>query len=416
MLTCTTLSHMEKARFENSPIGNLTSISGVDGRFRRPFEHFAYVPHPLDVEPQLSSKTWHAVTAANRSLARLDQASRQVPNPDLLRQPAFRREAQSTSALEGTFAPLEQVLGAEIDDPSQSKELREVMNYVEAANFAFNSLAERGLVSGSEIEATHGILVRGTEADTEEAGKVRSIQVAIGSTTGSIEDSRFVPMPPGIALKAAFNDLIDWIRKEKEADPLVAAAMAHYQFETMHPFNDGNGRLGRMLIVLQLMADGIIAEPLLTVSPWFEARRTQYQDHLAYVSETGDWDEWVHFFAQGVNASAVDVARRVNRLLAVEAVYVERLRGAGVTGLARDIVGILIGSPVLTASTVRDRFGRSSQASGAALQKLTSVGILSEPIGNYNKRFVAMDVMMTLMAAEGKVLAPEEALEYTPSA
>lgn len=402
---------MNRERFARSPLGGLVEISGVDGRFGTRYRHVAYVPHPLGPEPELSATTWHAVTAANRALARLDQASRQVPNPGLLRQPALRREAQSTSALEGTFTALEQVLGA---DPNgtlgQSTELREVLNYVDAANGAFAALARHGVIRGSDLEAAHGTLVRGTGADTDNAGRVRRVQVAIGSVTGAIEDSRFVPMPPGLLLDAAYADLISWLRAEPETDPVVAAAMAHYQFETIHPFNDGNGRIGRLLIVLQLMARGIIREPLLTVSPWFEARRERYQDMLASVSSDGHWEAWIGFFANGVAASAIDVAHRVDRLLAVQNAYTEILRRAGTTGLAREIVSILIGTPVLSAATVRAAFGRSSQASINALRKLVTLGILTAPSDRYNRKYVAPDVMMALAASVGMVPAQDDPL------
>lgn len=392
-------------RFANSPIGSLVPISGIDGRFNRPFEHFAYVASPLDHEPQLEAATWHAVTAASRAIARLDQASRLVPNPRMFLRPTLRREAQSTSALEGTFAPLEQVLASDAtDEASKSAELREVLNYVEAATMAYDAIEQGRPINVGLIETVHAVLVRGTDADTDQAGRVRTTQVAIGSSTGAIEDARFVPMPAGTQLNVAVQDLARWISAAPgDRDPIVAAAMAHYQFETLHPFNDGNGRIGRLMVVLQFMVDKLIGEPLLSVSPWFEARRTEYQDRLAAVSASGAWDEWIRFFAEGVTSSADDVALRVDRMLAVQARYVQILQDENARGVIRDIVDALIADQVITVSMMSDRFGKTAPAISQALQKLVEYGILSGPYGTYGRQYLAQDIFVAVTSPVGHV-------------
>lgn len=401
---------MDELKFSQSPIGRLVRIQGTDVRFGIDYEHVAYVPDPLGIPPTLSEPTWRALVRATKAIARLDQASRLVRNPSLLRRPTLRREAQSTSALEGTFAPLEDVLAADVDEREHSHELHEVLNYVEAADMAFSAIEARPAITKGLLEEIHRVLVRGTRADNRDAGRVRGGQVAIGSRSGAIEESRFVPMPPGADLESALRDLLDWVASPQECEPIVAAAMAHYQFETLHPFNDGNGRIGRLIIVLQLMVLGELREPLLSVSPWFEARRDEYQQRLADVSATGDWDGWIRFFAEGVESSATDISARVDRLLAIAAAYVEKAQEHRISGLARDIIDELIGTPILTASAVRDRFNRTSQASGLALKRLVEVGILDGPHGSYNRLFVANDVMRTLSAPVGKVLAPDAPL------
>lgn len=379
----------------------------MDGRFNRPYEHFAFVASPLEHEPSLASSTWHAVTAASRALARLDQASRLVPNPRTFLRPTLSREAQSTSALEGTFAPLEQVLASDATDvASRSKELREVLNYVHAATLAYDAVAEGRPFNVGLIETVHAILVSGTDADTDQAGRVRTTQVAIGSPTGAIEDARFVPMPAGTQLNVAVQDLVRWISEAPgDRDPIVAAAMAHYQFETLHPFNDGNGRIGRLMVVLQFMVDGLIGEPLLSVSPWFEARRTEYQERLAYVSASGDWDEWVRFFAQGVASSAEDVALRVDRMLAVQLRYVQILQDENAKGVIRDIVDALVADQVITVPMMCERFGKTPPAVSQALQKLVDYGILVGPFGTYGRQYLAEDMFAAVTAPVGRVPA-----------
>lgn len=336
------------------------------------------MPHPLPTAVNLQSETWQAIARAHYALGMLKQGSSLVPNPSLLRRPALRREAQSTSALEGTFAPIEDVIAADmVDEEPRSLAMREILNYVRAAEYAIDSIATAPL-SVSLLRDLHRMLIRGTDADGAEAGRVRSVPVAIGPRGGSIYDARFVPPPPGIGLESGVNDLVQWIRGDERPaiDPVVAAALAHYQFETLHPFNDGNGRIGRLLIVLQLMQDGVVKEPLLTVSPWFEARRDAYQTALSEVSASGDWDQWVSFFAEGIAASATTTADRLHGLLQVQARFHSQLQAANIRGVARDIVDVLIRDPYVTITHLSRMTGRTYQAVSNAVVKLEDLGIL----------------------------------------
>lgn len=386
---------MDVGRFRKSPIGNLVRIRGVDG-LKREYDHFSYVPHPLGDEPELNNSAWHAVGRANRALGALDMASRQVPNPALIRTPMIRREAQSTSALEGTYAPLDRVLA--VDDASdrpKGAELSEVMNYVEVADQAFDWVQAGRRITPGLLTDLHKILVRGTAADTDDAGAIRSLQVVIGSRGADITAARFIPQPPGIELETAIRDLLDWINETPSGgrDPVIAAALAHYQFETIHPFNDGNGRLGRLLIVLGLMRDGVIAEPLLSVSPWFEARRDVYQDQLARLSETGDWSGWVEFFAEGIAASAQETAALVDDLLDVSQRHMDTLRKASATGVILDIAGSLLAGPIVTKTRLAKKFNKSYQTVSNAVAKLQQLGILEDyPFEATQQTFIASDI------------------------
>ncbi len=401
---------MDLDKFRNSPIGNLLPISGTD-KFGRSFSHFAFVSHPLGEEPILSNTTWQAVSRASHALGRLQQGSMVVSDPSILRQPTLRREAQSTSALEGTFAPLEEVLAADVIEQSdRSLALHEVLNYVSAAESAFTALSDgRGLTVGL-MEQLHSQLVEGTSADTNDAGRVRSVQVAIGSQGGGVDEARFIPMPPGPALRAAFGDLMGWVRDPTgHRDPIVAAAITHYQFETVHPFNDGNGRLGRLLIVLQLLQDHALTEPLLSVSPWFETRRTAYQDALAQVSMTGKWDGWVTFFANGLEASAVDTALRMEALIAVQSNFHEALRAARARGIVRDIADHLISSPFVTIRNLADITRSTYQAASTAANRLVELGILEEARDRPVRVFRAPAVLEAIVRPYGRSPARDEA-------
>lgn len=383
---------MDRDRFAKSPVGHLAPFTGTDGRTGRTFEHVAFVADPLGDEPHLLPATWHAVGSARAAVARLDSLATFVPDAQLLRSPTLRREAQSTSALEGTYAPLEDVISARSgSSETRSSELSEVLNYVTAAEYIFDAVASGASVTTGLVASAQKTLVSGTAADGPNAGRIRRGPVVIGSPTGAVEDARFVPMPPGTALEVATRDLVDWIRDndERTVDPVVACAMAHYQFESVHPFNDGNGRLGRLLIVVHLMTRNLLREPLLSVSPWFEARRSEYQDRLAAVSATGDWDGWVQFFAAGLAESALDTAERINEMLAAHRSYTERIAQAHLGGVAREIIDALLEQPIITAPELVAKTGRSTGAVYGTLKRLVDIGVLQGPYGTYNRLYTA---------------------------
>jgi Fic family protein len=380
-----------------SPLGAVVPIEGTDPLNGRHFAHFAYLPSPLPGALSLRSSTWKQVALAEAALGRLDQASQQVPEPALLRRPALRREAQSTSALEGTYAPFETVLASEPEDRhGLSAEVREILNYVVAAEEGFAWIRDRPITVGL-IEQLQQTLVANTPSERLDAGKIRERQVFIGSRGRPIEESRFVPPPPGDPLRAAVTDWVEWVR-EPPADlsPVVRAAMAHYQFETLHPFFDGNGRIGRLLIALALISDGVLREPILVVSPWFEARRVDYQDGLLELSRSGDWDEWVAFFATGVAESADTTRLRVESLIAWRESALQKVRAAGVSGVAERVAGELIGSPIVRAPSIARQHHVTPQGAMFALRRLAELGVVDERRVEGRVSFVASEALALL--------------------
>jgi Fic family protein len=379
-------------------MGQLTPISGADQRTGSKYEHFAFVPEPLPATLALASATWTAAARTEGALARLDQAAQQMPEPGLLRRAALRREAQSTSALEGTFAPFEDVLEPELEERAQlSVELLEILNYVAAAEVGFEAVTDRSLTSGL-ISELQGILVQGTPDEHSDSGGVRNRQVVIGPRDAPVVESRFVPPPPGQLLRAAFEHWVDWVREPPSDLPrVIRTAMAHYQFETLHPFSDGNGRIGRLLIGLQLMRDGLLGEPILVVSPWFEARRREYQDGLLELSRTGDWDAWIQFFAAGVAASADGFRDQIDQLIAWRDDALQKVREAGISGVAVRLAGDLIGTPVLSTPSVVRNHNISPQGAMNAIKRLAELGLVQErPIRGRRKTFVANEVVALL--------------------
>lgn len=393
---------MRASDFERSPTGVLVPITGTDPRYG-PWEHMAFVADPLPVEtPDLTVATFNAVARARAALAALNSSARRLPNPALLRRPALRREAQSTSALEGTYAPLDAVLAADDDGDPDDANLREVLNYVRTAEHAFAWYADGRPLTMNLLAELHGILVRGTSADTDQAGRIRTIQVMVGGRAGGrVQDSRFVPRPPGPELVGQVRDWLTWVTAPSagEIDPVVAAGMAHYHFETLHPFNDGNGRIGRLLIVLHLLATGVIAEPTLTVSPWFEARRADYYDALMGVSTDGAWDRWIRFFVDGLTAAATDTERQLLDLLAVQVELRGRVRAARLRAdNAMRLVDFALAQPIFTVRQVERHLGVTYVRANKLVAQLVDVGILRQfDDAVYDREFTAPDVLAILM-------------------
>lgn len=287
-----------------------------------------------------------------------------LPNPDMLRRPTMRREAQSTSALEGTFEPLETVLAQDYevgeDKSGLSESMREVLNYLDAAECGIGQIQSGRPISLPLVRELQKLLVKGTKSDNPQAGDIRSTQVFIGPPTRRVEDARFAPMPPG--------------------------------------------RIGRLLVLLQMMSRGLLSQPLLSVSPWFERRRPEYQDSLLGVSTKGDWDNWILFFCQDIEESCEDALLSVKRLVNVRQRYRSLLDEHRYSGLSVQTAMYLIGQPTVTASMLRRRFGKSPSAVQHALSRLVSVGILrAYPAGRGNL-YIAPDIHKVLAAPLGAAI------------
>lgn len=226
---------MDLDLFGTEKTGSLVAITGSDPTHGA-WQHAAFVPAPLPITtPALSPRTHRRVAEARAALAALDSTARQLPNPQLLRQPSLRREAQSTSALEGTYAPLEQVLTADLETEPAGTQLREVLNYISMAQYAFDAVAEGRPLSVPLLTELQAMLVDRTPADGPHAGRIRDIQVVIGrrptapARESPVHAARFVPAPPGDDLTTDVRHLLDWMTHghREEIDPVVAAAMAH---------------------------------------------------------------------------------------------------------------------------------------------------------------------------------------------
>ena len=318
---------MDIASLRDSPVGRLAPIKGHDPRIGKEYEYVAYVPNPLPETVELAADTYSVVIDAAAAMARADQSAALLPNPFLLARPATRREAVSTSALEGTYALLSDVFEADFlaaEDLTSS--VSEVRKYVTAAESAYDMIADGQPISIRMLESLQSVLLRGTPSDGPQVGSVRTTQVFIGVGNRNVSSARFVPPPADHRLLDGLRQWQEWIREPSPVPTIVRVALAHYQFEALHPFHDGNGRLGRLVMVLQLMAAGDLRYPVLNIAPWLEQRRTEYQDGLLRVSQTGRCDDWVSFIAAAIHAEALEVIDRVEKLRAVRESFRETLR------------------------------------------------------------------------------------------
>lgn len=395
---------MDLTMFQDGAPGTLVDISDIDPLLG-PWEHKAFVPSPLPRElPPLEPRTYLVVAEARAALAALDNTATQLPNPTLLREPTLRLEAQSTSALEGTYAPIAEVLVADEDEPTTA-ELVEILNYVRMANHAYAWVADGRPFTTGFLNDLQGLLMRGTPLE-KLSGRIRNTQVVSGRRVDAdfagfpVHVARFVPPPPGVHLEGGVRDLVAWLGEDHTGrlDPVIAAAMSHYQFETLHPFRDGNGRVGRLLIVLHLQSAGVLTEPTLTVSPWFEARRDTYYDRLLGVSTRGNWDGFVRFFAEGLQEAATTTREEMVALVAVQAELRDRVRASTLRAdSAHALVDLAVATPTFTVRRVESELGLSYGRANKLVGQLVDLGVLRviDPAA-YKRRFFAPRVIDVL--------------------
>lgn len=386
---------MDCDAFRNSPVGSLHPIAGYDSYLKRDFRHYAFLPIPVPSSVPLDELTYKMISEAERAVGRLDAAADRLPNPRLLVRPALYREAVSTSALEGIYAPLREVLEADfVGEGHQSSEVREVMNYVRAAEQGLTLIKSKPICV-TLISSLQKILVHRTKGDSYDAGQLRNAQVFIGERRNGIERSRFVPPPNGPHLVEGMSDWEKWLNAEDDLPLLVKIAIGQYQFETLHPFHDGNGRLGRLIIVLQLIDAGALKYPILHLSPYLEPRKEEYKDLLLDASRTGDWNPWVQFFAQAVGAQANDASARIERLIAIRQIMIDALKADKGRGVVLEIVEDLIGWPVITSSQAASLHDVTYPPANSAIQRLERLGFLREVTGQAYGRIYVCDAVMS---------------------
>lgn len=366
------------------PSGRYFTTSTVGGEHVR-----AFVPHPLPPSPPLAidPDLRDRLDSALLSLGRLDSVSTLLPDTRLFLYMYVRKEAVLSSQIEGTQSSLSDLLlfEAEVMPGVPLDDVREVSSYAAAMEHGIRRLREGFPLSNRLIREMHGILLsRGRGAD-KEPGEFRRTQNWLGGSRPG--NAVFVPPPPH-ELPACMGALESWLHDQPERTPtLIKAALAHVQFETIHPFLDGNGRVGRLLVTLLLCVEGVLREPLLYPSLYLKQRRDEYYELLGRVRTDGDWEAWLGFFVDGVRESAEGAVSTARRLVELAQSDRERIHGLGrVAGSAHRIHQALLERPLGAAGALADRSGLSMSAALKALGALESLGLVREITGRRRNR------------------------------
>ena len=361
---------MDKSLFTAQAPGTLVPISA-------PEPDWAFVPSALPKNWALPPELTPLLIDARQELARLDGAGRYLPANTLLLRPLQRREALRSSALEGTFATAEELLayGLEPKEPTSSVDptnaWREVFNY-DAALQQAEALLQTLPISSRAIRELHVTLLSRVRGADRTPGIFRKRQVHIGSTR------RFIPPPPD-RVEDLIADLEIYINEPDATDPLIQAFLAHYQFETIHPFLDGNGRVGRLLLSLMIYRRCKLQSPWLYLSPYFDAHKDEYIESLFAVSAKGDWASWVSLCLRAAVHEAKDALTRIDKLLAIKRRYEELVaQSKGASGRLQQLVMQLMSSPVTTIPATAKQFSVTFPTAQKDIGKLVSLGILQE--------------------------------------
>ncbi|WP_258366982.1 Fic/DOC family N-terminal domain-containing protein [Curtobacterium sp. ME-Dv--P-122a] len=314
-----------------------------------------------------------AVSRADIAIGRLAGLGQLIQEPELLLGPSMAQEALASSRIEGTQASLSDVLSVENDDEILDEDLREVDNYLRAAREGVALLADLPITQRF-ICSLHETLMREVRGDEKSPGELRRSPVWIGSPNARPETARFIP-PHQDHLPETLDDWERFVNAPLDSMSVtVKCALMHYQFETIHPFLDGNGRIGRLLIGFSLIADGILPAPILHISGYFEQHRTEYYERLQAVRERGEVNEWIQFFAEAVTVRANDSAERIRKLVEIRERY--RLAARTERSALPGLVDVIFKNPVLTVASVRRALGVSQPTASALLRRAEEYGWL----------------------------------------
>ncbi len=336
--------------------------------------YWAYVPRPLPPSIAWSAGLTSALSAADRSVGQLAGEGRRLANPHLLIRPFIRREAVLSSRIEGTEATLGELLAAEAGAVVESSpaDLREVANYVVALEYGVERLRSLPL-SLRLVRELHEKLMHGVRGDVATPGELRRSQNWIGPAGCTLSDATFVPPPPDQLMEClgAWEQFLH----DDSLPPLVHAALAHSQFEAIHPFLDGNGRVGRLLITLLLVEKGVLPAALLYLSAFFEATQAEYYARLLAVTERGEWEEWLGYFLGGVAQQAEDVLDRIQRIDDLLARWREQLAAAP-SRVPEKAIELFTENPFWTVSKLAARLDVAFTTAQRAIDRLESAGIV----------------------------------------
>lgn len=385
---CDRIWGMDIERFGKSPSGRVIKVGQGEAAYS------AFVPNALPPKIEFDMGLIQTLSNADRALGELSGLGRNIPNPQLLMGPFIRREAVLSSRIEGTRADLTDLYAYEAGhaSPSLPPDVREVSNYVKALEYGLKRL-ETLPISLRFMRELHERLMEGVRGEYATPGSFRASQNWIGPPGCSLNQAAYVP-PPVEQMHSSLAALEEYVHAKDDLPPLVRIALIHYQFEAIHPFLDGNGRIGRLLISLLLIHWGLLPLPLLYLSAYFEAHRREYYDLLMAIGERGAWHEWLMYFLRGVAEQAGDANARAKRLQDLQVDYRRRLMETRASTLPLKLMESLFEVPVITVPEAQRVLGVTYRAAKLNVEKLVKSGILRQADDNaYGKMFVCDDIV-----------------------
>lgn len=368
----------------------------------QPTGYSAFIPNPIPPKPpiQYDEEMQALLSKADRALGRLDGSIQTLPNPDLFVFMYVRKEAVLSSQIEGTQSSINDILKveAQIFDPDRPNDVGEVLNYVTAMNYGLDRL-QKLPVSMRLIKEIHEKLLRDVRGKNNNPGEIRTTQNWIGPQGCTLTEATFVPPPP-LEIAAHLGELEKFIHSDAPIPALHKIGLAHAQFETIHPFLDGNGRVGRLLITFLLCESKILLRPVLYISHYFKKHRQEYYDRLQGVRDNGDWEAWLKFFLKGiaeVSLEATETARKIVSLREDHQKTITETFGR-TAGNGHKILDTLFLRPFVSVTEVSETLGITFAAANNLVQRFMQAGILHEVTGQARYRLFSYQPYIQLFS------------------
>ena len=380
---------MDPSKFHASTSGKVV---------RQPQGYWAFLPAALPPALTFSPSLIAALSDADRALGELKGLGGTLANPHLLIRPLARREAVLSSRIEGTRASLDDLLAYEATQHSfleTGSDVREVHNYVRALEYGLERIHTLP-ISQRLIREMHARLMEGVRGEIWTPGEFRRSQNWIGPAGSTLETAPYVP-PPVDDMLAALSALENFIHAPSDLPPLLRLGLIHYQFEAIHPFLDGNGRVGRLLVALLLSAWQLLPQPLLYLSAYFESNRRDYYDLLLAVSQRAAWDDWLLYFLEGVKQQSLDAVNRIDRLQALRVQYQAQIQARRAPARLLRVVDLLFAQPVITTRQVETALETNFLGAQRLIDQLVQAGLLREITGGRRNRVYRADEILKIL-------------------
>lgn len=349
----------------------------------------SFRPNPLPPIPEIKmdEEIVRLLIEANKQLVKLDMASQFISNADLFISMYVRKEALISSQIEGTQCTLDDVLDPEVE-MNANLDVSDVINYVKATQYAIKRLDKLPLCCRL-IREIHEVLMEGARGQDKCPGEFRHSQNWIGPTNCSLKEARYIP-PNVEDMQNAMSDLEKYINENVEYDPLIRVALIHYQFETIHPFLDGNGRIGRLLILLYLMEQGLLAKPVIYISYFLKKNQVEYYDRISEVRRSGNYEQWVRFFLEAVSKAAADSLETIQKLSSLHDTNIEKLpKTTRAKDNLRAVFDYIEQYPIIEIKKTAQELDISYNTVATAVKKLMELGILQETTNAARNRVFA---------------------------